>query len=633
VSWPDDPRATKDGYSLTSFQSYPYHSSMPLSGGQIFAGYRIIRLLGSGGMGEVYLAQHPRLPRRDALKLLPHDWSADAEYRARFMREADLASTLWHPHIVGVHDRGEEAGQLWISMDFVDGLDAARLLADRYPAGMPVEEVARIVTAVAGALDHAHKQGLLHRDVKPANIMVTHVEDEGEQRILLTDFGIARNVNDISGITQTNMTVGTVAYSAPEQLLGQAMDGRADQYSLAANAFHLLTGSHLFPDSNPVVVATRHVNVPPPALADRRPELADLDPILAMGLAKRPDDRFRRCSDFARALSEHVTGGVAPTPTAPTRAAPIRSAAPQVAEVPPQVHPARGSTRTRRIVVATTAVVAVVLIAGVTAMWRPWERKNTPSSQESARATNSVADTPPPATATTAVRPPPPPQPSFSPKAIDQVLLSAAQLTNLLGVTVSSNPAGGGAGGLAITSTSYGMADHSGQVTPPSCVGVAFTGEHDVYGAVDPAAIKIQTYGNLYGGSGNNAGPYHLEQAAAVLSSAEQAQQFLKSSQSQWETCSQDKVDASLGYENGRSYTLGTVKRQGDLITVPMASPGGENSPDACQQALGAAENVVVETRTCAVPNTNAAPPYSDPNWATDDAGRVAKAMLENVGP
>jgi serine/threonine protein kinase, bacterial len=102
---------------------------MPLTSGQTFAGYTIIRLLGSGAMGEVYLAQHPRLPRRDALKLLPHDWSADTEYRARFNREADLASTLWHPHIVGVHDRGEEDGQLWISMDFVDGLDAARLLA------------------------------------------------------------------------------------------------------------------------------------------------------------------------------------------------------------------------------------------------------------------------------------------------------------------------------------------------------------------------------------------------------------------------------------------------------------------------------------------------------------------------
>jgi hypothetical protein len=177
------------------------------------------------------------------------------------------------------------------------------------------------------------------------------------------------------------------------------------------------------------------------------------------------------------------------------------------------------------------------------------------------------------------------------------------------------------------------MSDHSGQVAPPSCVGVAFTGEHDVYVAADPAAIKIQTYRNLYEGSASNAGPDLLEETAAVLSSAERAQQFLKSSQSQWETCSQSKVEAKLGFENGRSYTLGTVKRQGDLITVPMASPGGIGSPDACQQALGAQHNVVVETRTCAVPNTNAAPPYSDPNWATDDAERVAKAMLENVAP
>src|SRR5882757_7520469 len=177
---------------------------MQLAPGDVFAGYTVVEALGSGGMGEVYLARHPRLPRRDALKLLPPEWLADEEYRNRFIREADLASTLWHPHIVGVHDRGEADGQLWISMDYVDGLDAARLLADRDPAGMPVEDVVRIVTAVASGLDYAHKQGLLHRDVKPANIMLTHVDDDGEQRVLLTDFGIARNVDDISGLTTTN---------------------------------------------------------------------------------------------------------------------------------------------------------------------------------------------------------------------------------------------------------------------------------------------------------------------------------------------------------------------------------------------------------------------------------------------
>jgi serine/threonine-protein kinase len=197
-------------------------------------------------MGEVCLARHPRLPRQDALKVLPREWSADEEYRARFNREADLASSLWHPHIVGVHDRGEADGQLWISMDFVDGQDLGRLLTDRYPAGMPLEQVVTIVTAVASALDYAHKQGLLHRDVKPANIMLTHLDDDVEQRILLADFGIARNVDDISGLTTTNMTVGTVA-RGPEQLMGEELDGRADQYALAATAYHLLTGSQLFP--------------------------------------------------------------------------------------------------------------------------------------------------------------------------------------------------------------------------------------------------------------------------------------------------------------------------------------------------------------------------------------------------
>jgi serine/threonine-protein kinase len=130
-----------------------YDRAMPLPNGATFAGFTIVRLLGSGGMGEVYLAEHPRLPRRDALKILPTEVSADAEFHGRFNREAELASTLYHPHSVGVHDRGEYDGQLWISMDYVDGPDAGRLLRDRYPAGMPRREVVEIISAVAQALD------------------------------------------------------------------------------------------------------------------------------------------------------------------------------------------------------------------------------------------------------------------------------------------------------------------------------------------------------------------------------------------------------------------------------------------------------------------------------------------------
>lgn len=311
---------------------------MPLASGANFAGYRVIQLLGSGGMGEVYLVQHPRLPRRDALKVLPAYVSADPDYRARFNREADLVSTLWHPHIVGVHDRGEYEGQLWISMDFVDGVDAGRLLVEQYPGGMPPGQVAEIVTAVADALDYAHKQGLLHRDVKPANIMLTRADDDGKRRTLLTDFGIARDLDDVSGLTMTNMTVGTIAYSAPEQLMGETVDGRADQYALAATAYRLLTGSALFPHSNAAVVITHHLNSIPPPVSAVRPELFALDRVLSQALSKNPQHRFTRCGDLARAFAEQVYAPTAPQPAAPTAYAPVPLArAPQTAGVPPRV--------------------------------------------------------------------------------------------------------------------------------------------------------------------------------------------------------------------------------------------------------------------------------------------------------
>ncbi|MBO0679772.1 serine/threonine protein kinase [Mycolicibacterium sp. S2-37] len=323
---------------------------MPLTEGEVIAGYTVVRSLGAGGMGEVYLAQHPRLPRRDALKVLSTAVSTDDEYRQRFLREAEIAATLWHPHIVAVHDRGDHEGRLWISMDFVEGTDAARLLAERYPNGMPAADVLRIITAVAGALDYAHQRGLFHRDVKPANILIA---DPGSphERVLLADFGIARRADDTGALTGTNMTVGTVAYAAPEQLLGQPLDGRADQYALAATAYQLLTGRPLFQHSNAAVVISSHLTADPPPIGIVRPELSGLGPVFERALAKSPDQRFEHCIDFAHALHHHIGTEDATGPTVSAKAAsPPRQ---------PQLATPRGAHRGWLVGAGVLAVVAI----------------------------------------------------------------------------------------------------------------------------------------------------------------------------------------------------------------------------------------------------------------------------------
>lgn len=346
---------------------------MPLTAGTKFAGYTIQRMLGSGGMGEVYLARHPRLPRQDAIKVLRSDISADPDFMERFNREADLAAKLWHPHIVGIHDRGRFRGRLWISMDFVDGPDVGRLIREQFPNGMPAQDAIEIVTAVAGALDYAHAQGLLHRDVKPANIMVSDIET-GERRILLGDFGVARDLaDDSSGLTATNMTVGTAVYAAPEQLMGLALDSRTDQYSLAVTAYHMLTGEPPFQHSNPAVVIGQHLNAPVPALAETDSQLAPFDAAISRALAKDPNERFSTCTDFARALERSQDSGIglAPTPSlnvAETMPRPVAST--EHADIPRRDEHTAAQPRKDRgrvvplVVAAAAAAVLIVAIVG-----------------------------------------------------------------------------------------------------------------------------------------------------------------------------------------------------------------------------------------------------------------------------
>ena len=312
---------------------------MPLVSGATAAGFNIVRLLGDGQIGELYVAEHPRLPRQYALKILPADMSADPEYRFRFQQESDRAAGLSHPNIVGLHDRGEFEDRLWLAMDYIDGTDAAQLLIDTYPDGMPPDLVIEIVSAIADALDYAHEQGLVHRYVNPSNILLAD-SPSGRRRILLAGFGVARRSDETNSLTRANLAIGTVSYTAPEQLMDDPIDGQADQYALACTAFHLLTGWPPFAHMNPAVVASKHFNDALPRPSDIKPELIHFDAPFHRALMKAAAERFPRCRDFAKALEARSNLKLPTTKGASlVAAAETGNGSAELAKSPPPVEP------------------------------------------------------------------------------------------------------------------------------------------------------------------------------------------------------------------------------------------------------------------------------------------------------
>ncbi|MCX0274624.1 serine/threonine protein kinase [Nocardia zapadnayensis] len=288
--------------------------------GAVFAGYQIQGVLGQGGMGTVYLAQHPRLPRQVALKLLNREVSTDPELVRRFEREADVVARLDHPGIVGVLDRGADNGHLWIAMHYIHGTDAASWDGSAHPAAMTV----RLLAGVGSALDYAHSRGILHRDVKPANILVVAADDFREAQAVITDFGIAGVIDSTdTKITATGTFTATLAYASPEQLSGEAVDHRSDQYSLACTLYAMLAGRPPFASTNPGQVVTSHLSKPVPRLTAIRPDLpAALDAVLTRAMAKQRQDRFSTCTEFTTAARAVLENPVAATVnfarTAPT---------------------------------------------------------------------------------------------------------------------------------------------------------------------------------------------------------------------------------------------------------------------------------------------------------------------------
>jgi serine/threonine protein kinase len=266
--------------------------------------YRIESRIGEGGMGVVYLAEHAVLERKVALKVLTPQMADDEAFRQRFLRESRLAARLYHPNVIPIHDAGESDGVLYLAMHYVEGTDLATVLRSRGP--LSPDETISILEPVAGALDEAHANGLVHRDVKPANIMIgTPVAGSRATQVFLTDFGLVRRIDSQTRITESRVFVGTLTYAVPEMFQGRDIDSRADVYALACVLFECLTGAPPFASDMPEAMIAAHLFTPPPAATSSRPDLPPgIDAVLARGLAKDRKDRYPTCGELMAAARE-----------------------------------------------------------------------------------------------------------------------------------------------------------------------------------------------------------------------------------------------------------------------------------------------------------------------------------------
>src|SRR3954468_181817 len=296
-------------------------ASPELRAGDEFAGHRIEGVLGRGGMGVVYRAVDLRLNRVVALKLMTATLSSDEDFRRRFQRESELAASVRQQNVVTIYQAGEADGLLFVTMELVHGTDLRGLIAERGRIDLPT--ASEVVAQIAAALDAAHASGLVHRDVKPANVLIA---DAQPLHVYLTDFGLTKRTSSQSGITKTGLFVGTIDYAAPEQIKGWPVDARADVYALGCVLFELVSGRPPFRRENEYATMYAHTSEPPPALSSVAAGVSPaLDAVVARALEKEPDARYPSAGDFARAVSAAVVGQA---PSEPERTVAIGRAAP-----------------------------------------------------------------------------------------------------------------------------------------------------------------------------------------------------------------------------------------------------------------------------------------------------------------
>jgi serine/threonine protein kinase len=390
--------------------------------GDQVAGYRIERQLGRGGMGVVYLAEQVRLRRWVALKLIVPELAQDDEFRRRFERESQMAASLDHPNVIPVYEAGEADGALFISMRYVEGHDLRTLI--RSSGQIEPGRAARIVAQLGSALDAAHARGLVHRDVKPANVLVSGAP--ASEHVYLTDFGLTKHVSSQSGMTRTGQWVGTLDYVAPEQISGGPLDARVDVYSLGCVLFEALTGQVPYPRDSDVAKMYAHLNEPPARVSQLVPSAGPaFDPVVERALAKQPEQRYPSTGDLGRAAlaaaegqrytapERSVAAGSAAPVTVfagdaqPTIQAAQRTGATEQLPLPQQTTgPPRGTSRATIaliglaiVLVAAVAVTLAVVLTGKSSSPSPTTRTVIIQNPAQASAEPTTPATPPPTTA------------------------------------------------------------------------------------------------------------------------------------------------------------------------------------------------------------------------------------------
>jgi serine/threonine protein kinase len=400
--------------------------------GSEIAGYRIESVIGSGGMAIVYRAEDMRLGRKVALKLLTPQLAGNDEFRRRFIMESRLAASLDHPNIVPIYEAGEADGQLFIAMRYVVGSDLKGLLGER-GGQLPVEWTLRLFEQIGNALDSAHRAGLVHRDVKPANILIATGEQPRHalgDHVYLTDFGLTKRAAELSGgLTGTGHFLGTVAYVSPEQIQGKPVGPATDIYALGCMLYECLTGWPPFRRDDDAAMLWAHLVETPPAVTAIRPEVPPgVDAVVARAMAKEPERRYESCAELVRELELALR---VPTPvsgasgkhaqntgesTVLSLELPDEGGTPEPqAEPVPAASPGRRRRSTRRTVIISAAALAVLAIALFAVIVGP--RSSQPTTSPAAAGATA---TPAPSSAQTPAgtpTPTPTPTPALTPAA------------------------------------------------------------------------------------------------------------------------------------------------------------------------------------------------------------------------